>query len=407
MLEPQSTTLFVLLLVLFAALMAWLIWAKSLVLRILVAFLAFIPAAFFGVVLVNKYYGYYQTWGSALADVTNLGGPAGGPPGTHLGSAQGVTRLLGHGVYLGIARQDGYTLRLDVHGQASHLTRQVYVYLPPQYFQPAYRTYRFPVVELIHGFPGQPQDWISVLDITSTLRQLISRGLARPAVLVMPDANGARGVSLQCLNQLHGPQDATFMAGDIPAYIAHRFRVWQPGRTWGIAGYSEGGFCAANLGLQYGRSFGFAGVLSGYFQPTKNQLGHPERQVSPFGRDRILRLRNTPTHEVLHLPPGAPIPQFWIGAGTLDPADARDAQIFRQLLQLRQPTVVLRLVQGGHTMATWRALVPPMLEWMTRKLASNVLLAQARARRVSHHGARPSPSASPGPRKRPTGRKRT
>ncbi|HEX9030859.1 MAG TPA: alpha/beta hydrolase-fold protein [Streptosporangiaceae bacterium] len=400
MLEPQSTVFFVLLLAAFVALMAWLILVKHVVLRILAAFLAFVPAAFFGIALVNKYYGYYQTWGSAVADITNQGGPAGGVPGGHLRTSGGVIRLLGNEVYLSIARQDGYTLRLLVHGPASHLTRQVYVYLPPQYFQPGYRAYRFPVVELIHGFPGQPQDWITVLDITSTLRNLVGRGLARPAVLVMPDANGARGVSLQCLNQVHGPQDATYMARDVPAYIAHTFRVWPAGRTWGIAGYSEGGFCAANLGLQYGRNFGAAGVLSGYFRPTQNQLSHPERLVSPFGSDRRLRLANSPAHEVLHLPPGALIPQFWIGAGTLDPADATDAQIFRQLLQLRQPTVILKLVQGGHTMSTWRALVPPMLSWMTRKLASDALAVLARSHRLRHHPP-PSKSARPRPRKSP------
>ena len=50
-----------------------------------------------------------------------------------------------------------------MRGQASHLTRAVYVYLPPQYFQAKYSDYRFPVIELLHGFPGQPQDWITVI----------------------------------------------------------------------------------------------------------------------------------------------------------------------------------------------------------------------------------------------------
>ena len=391
MFEPQSTAVFLLLLAMFASFATWLVLAKSLTARILAALLVFLPAALFGIVLVNKYYGYYQSWGAAAADITGTGGPGGGPPGNHLRAA-GMTEMFGSPVYTSIARQDGYTAALVVHGRASHLTRKVYVYLPPQYFQPRYRSYRFPVIELVHGFPGEPQDWITVVGITATLHDLISRGLAKPAVLVMPDANGARGVSLQCLNQVHGPQDATFMATDVPGFVARRFRVQPPGRSWGIAGYSEGGFCAANLGLQYGREFGLAGVLSGYFQPTKNQLGHPERLVSPFGRNRKLRLRNTPTWELLHLSPGRPVPQFWIGAGRLDPADVRDAEIFRQLVQLRQPSVVIHLADGGHTMITWRALVPSMLKWMTRRLAVNVSLAQARARRL---GLKPSPAPQP------------
>ena len=108
-------------------------------------------------------------------------------------------------------------------------------------------------------------------------------------MLVIPDANGGRGISLQCLNQVNGPQDATFLASDLPGYIARGLRVQQPGSGWGIAGYSEGGFCAANLGLQKARVYSYVGVLSGYFQPSDNQLtqavtpGQPVRRESPPG----------------------------------------------------------------------------------------------------------------------------
>src|ERR1019366_3842555 len=50
-----------------------------------------------------------------------------------------------------------------------------------------------PVIELIHGFPGVPQAWITVLGVNGTLRNLIGAGLAKPAVLVMPDASGGLG----------------------------------------------------------------------------------------------------------------------------------------------------------------------------------------------------------------------
>jgi S-formylglutathione hydrolase FrmB len=186
------------------------------------------------------------------------------------------------------------------------------------------------------------------------------------------------------------------MARDVPDYISHQLRVWPAGRTWAIAGYSEGGYCAANLGLQYGSHFGLAGVLSGYFQPSDNQVGSPPRPVNPFGHDKLLRQRNTPTTELLKLRAGALIPQFWIGTGT-DPADLKAAEVFRQLLQLRQPAVQLRLDPGGgHSMLTWRALLPPMLEWMTPRLATNVQLALDRIRRLEHaRSSSPSPSASP------------
>ena len=63
MLEPQSTALFILLMVVFCALVCWMALTRQMVFRVLAACLAFIPAMLFGVAAVNKYYDYYQTWG--------------------------------------------------------------------------------------------------------------------------------------------------------------------------------------------------------------------------------------------------------------------------------------------------------------------------------------------------------
>ena len=232
MLEPQSTLFFALLVVVFGALIWWLAVTKHGLLRILAALLAFIPAMIFGIAAVNRYYDYYQNWGSAISDLTgqNLAAPVlpyvARSPSTRFSAFLSTTS---HNT--SPARQ-GFLLRLIVSGPISHITRSVYVYLPPQYFQAAYRGSRFPVIELIHGFPGVPQDWISVLDVNIMLSGLIGAGLAKPAVLVMPDASGGRGISLQCLNQVRGPQDATYLARDLPGYIALTLRVAPPGPAW-------------------------------------------------------------------------------------------------------------------------------------------------------------------------------
>jgi enterochelin esterase-like enzyme len=377
LLGPQSTAFFLLLVVAFAALMCWLVVAKQVVFRVLAACLAFIPAMAFGVAAVNKYYDYYQTWDGAYSDFFGPANQAPQVPDTAAGSSTKFSSFLGSQIDQAVAAQNGDTVHLTVHGQLSGITRSVYVYLPPQYFQPAYRDYRFPAIELLHGYPGLPQDWITVVGVTAMLQNLVNAGQARPVVLVMPDASGGRQISLQCLNQFHGPQDATYLAEDLPYDIASMLRVQPPGPAWGIAGYSEGGFCAANLGLQYGDNFGYSGVLSGYFVPDDNQIGNPPREVSPFGGNMLLQRQNTPDDEVTALPPGSKIPQFWIGVGGGNKGDLKSAQIFEQLLQIRQPGVTLRVVPGGgHTMFTWRALIPPMLSWMTPQLAAEAAAAE-------------------------------
>jgi hypothetical protein len=58
LLEPQSTALFILLMVIFCALLAGVAIAKQSAVRVLAASLAFVPAMLFGVAAVNKYYDY-------------------------------------------------------------------------------------------------------------------------------------------------------------------------------------------------------------------------------------------------------------------------------------------------------------------------------------------------------------
>ena len=375
MLDPQSTALFVLLVVTFGALMGWMLVTGRAVLRVLAACLAFTLAVVFGVLAVNKYFGYYATWGAMMGDLTSQGVkgvnsapqvPHGGLPSRPQPGAPDSRKMNS-----GLARRQGYILRLAVAGSRSHLTRAVYVYLPPQYFWSSYKRYRFPVIELIHGQPGEPQDWITVVGVTMTLDHLMNEDLAQPVVLVMPDANGGKDVSLQCLNQVGGPQDLTYLAEELPGQIAHIVRVQPPGPAWGLAGYSEGGFCAANMALRFPGHYGLAGSLSGYFKPFDNQLAPPIRRVNPFGGSRVLQQQNTPLDEIAMLPPGVPMPQFWLGAGKDDRLAVAGAEVFRQELQLRQADVPLMLTPGGgHTMTTWRAEVPPMLKWMTQGLAA-------------------------------------
>ena len=367
--EPQSTGLFILLLAVFCALLACVALAKQPVFRVLAASLAFTPAMLFGVAAVNKYYDYYQTWGAAAADLTGQGLST-APSLPSGASAERLTAILDEVTDSKVAAQLGETVRLSITGRRSHIERTVYVFLPPQYFQAAFRSHRFPAIELISGSPGAPQDWINVVGIISAYETLLRDHAVQPVALVMPDPNGGRRISLQCLDVVHGPQDATYLARDVPDYLSRTLRLQPSGRAWGIAGYSEGGYCAANLALRYPGRYGYAGVLSGYFAPSNDRLGHPAPMVDPFGGNSVLRQANTPLDRVAALPLAVRIPKFWLGAGSYDHRDVDAARAFQRRVLTRQPNVVLDIEQGGsHTMTTWRALVPPLLEWMTPKLA--------------------------------------
>ena len=417
MFEPQGTGLFLLLMVVFGGLLVWVALARQLVFRILAGCLAFLPAMVFGIAAVNKYYDYYQTWGGMINDLTGQG--AGSIPkyavaGT--GTNKQFDKNIGRVTSRAEDAQVGYLFQTSVTGVHSHLTRDVYVYLPPEYFQKPFRHYKFPVIELLHGSPGNPQAWVDVMAVIPTFLSLLATHPKDAAVLVMPDTDGGQRYELQCLNNPGGIQDMTFVARDVPEAIARIARVQPPGRAWGVAGYSEGGYCAANIALQDPQGYGAAGVLSGYFAPIRSQVpagnkpGGRPLQVDVFRGHPGLQLINTPRAYVTRVPISEVLPAFWLAAGAQDKQDVIAAESFRQLLQTRVANVPFMLVPGGgHQGSVWRAALGPMLSWMTPQLAlraANIdsaaarAAAQAAAARKAHHGKPRPPNAATAAKKR-------
>src|SRR6266478_494627 len=332
--------------VVFGALLVWVALAKQVVFRVLAACLAFIPAMVFGIAAVNKFYDYYQTWDGMINDLTGQGASsipkyaAGG-----VGSNKQFDKNIGRVTSVAEDAQVGYLFQTSVTGALSHVTRDLYVYLPPQYFQKAYAHYKFPVIELLHGSPGNPQAWVDVMGVIPTFLSLLEAHPTDAAVLVMPDTDGGLPYGLQCLNNPGGIQDMTFVALDVPEAIARIARVQPPGRAWGLAGYSEGGYCAANIALQDPKGYGAAGVLSGYFAPVRsrvpagNKPGGRPLKVNVFLGHPGLQAINTPRYYVTRVPINDVLPAFWLAAGMQAKADVIAAQNFRQLLQTRMASV--------------------------------------------------------------------
>jgi enterochelin esterase-like enzyme len=421
--EPQGTGFFLLLMVIFAGLLVWVAVARQVVFRVLAACLAFLPAMVFGIAAVNKFYDYYQTWGGMINDLTSQGAnsiPKYAVAGA--GSNKQFDKDIGRVTSTGEDAQVGYLFQTTVTGALSHITRDVYVYLPPQYFQKRYAHYRFPVIELLHGSPGNPQAWIDVMGVIPTFLNLLEAHPADAAVLVMPDTDGGEQYALQCLNDPGGIQDMTFVARDVPDYIARLVRVQPPGRAWGLAGYSEGGFCTANIALQLPWRYGAAGVMSGYFVPTPSQVpagnkpGGKPYVVNVFAGHPALQLINAPEEYVTEVPVDEQLPTFWLAAGSKDRSDVSAAVSFRQLLQTRLANVPFVIIPGeGHQAGVWRAALGPMLTWMTPQLAweaweaGTVAAAKAAAAKAAAasaaayrkaHPPKPRPAPTLGPPKK-------
>jgi S-formylglutathione hydrolase FrmB len=238
---------------------------------------------------------------------------------------------------------------------------------------------------------------------------LLNEHKASPAVLVMPDTDGGLKYSLQCLNDPHGLQDMTFVGKEVPDWAAANLRVQKPGLTWGVAGYSEGGFCAANIGLQYPLRFGYVGVESGYFAPSASQVpaggkaGGRPHDVNVFAHDPRLLEINTPDQYIKNISVTITVPHYFLAAGANDVADVQNAEYFRQLLLLRVPDVppVDIVSGGGHQAMVWRSALTPMFEWMTAGLSWQIqhfAAAEAGKSATAHHAPPVHKVSAPAPK---------
>ena len=142
---------------------------------------------------------------------------------------------------------------------------QVLVHLPVGYDPRS--PHEYPVILGLHGFPSSPQRFMR-LNFISTIDQLTAEHKMAPTIVVAPRIDTPSTLDTECVNYAAGqPQTDTWLAHDLPLWVAHHFRV-QPRRTsWAAVGYSYGAWCAASISLRHPDVFGAAVVLLGYFRP--------------------------------------------------------------------------------------------------------------------------------------------
>ena len=349
--QPDSVFLVILLLVLAGAGVFGVIRFGHLAVKIVSGVLALLLALVAGVTLVNVYYGYYQTWGELSADLTNSYSSFTTPLGHHAGKASA-----GH----------GEIRQITLAGARSGISRQGYVYLPPQYFQPAYAHTRFPVVELLHGSPGTPVNWVLQINIQSIMDQLIAKHLAGPMIVVMPSIDSGNSFQ-ECVNA-PGALDDTYISQDVPADVRAHFRASLVPAEWGIGGYSSGGYCAANLALRHRGDYGAAGLLDGYYRPVDGPA------ANALHGDPRLEAANDPLAAVQRLGVGAdPLPAFWVSAGTAAAKYDLGAHAFVKALHGIEGVQFTVEPGAGHNFYAWRPAIPRMLGWMWQQIAPPAL----------------------------------
>lgn len=278
----------------------------------------------------------------------------------------------------------------QLRGRVSGVNAEVYVWLPPQYGQPAYRHRKFPVVELLPGYPGSAKAWFGSLKAHEQVLPLMESGHVAPFILVAPRTNLLAGVDTGCAN-IPGTVNAdSWLSIDVPKMVTDNFRA-EPGPAgWAVAGYSAGAHCAVKLAVAHPDRYRAAVSLSGYNDPIgeRNSL---------TAQNPAVRARNNP-YLLLKKAPVPPRIALYVSG---ESGDGYQAGVALESVA-RAPTTVhvvfLPRSAGGHTLALWRPQVPAVFRWLTVQMGQSRIggaTPPSPSTAGSRHAALASGNASP------------
>ncbi|MEV0198221.1 alpha/beta hydrolase-fold protein [Nonomuraea sp. NPDC050691] len=295
--------------------------------------------------LVNNYFGFYGSWDDLL--------------GTDAGTAAITIAGKGLQVLDSHAVRGGRIEQVVMPGPTTHLSEQAYVFLPSAYLKDHRR--RFPAILALTGYPGDPRNLMTRLDLPGRLATAISRHQVPPAVLVMMRPSVVLPRDTECVDVPGGPQVQKFFADDVRRDMTTAYRV-APGREyWGILGGSTGGYCALKLAMTHPRAFSAAVSLSGYYRTiidgTTGDLFGGQQAVE-HDNDLMWRLAKLP----------APPVNVLVTSSRKGESDYRSTLAFLAAVKPPMQASSLILPSGGHNFNTWNRELPQALPWLAQQL---------------------------------------
>jgi enterochelin esterase-like enzyme len=165
----------------------------------------------------------------------------------------------------------GVVLRLEIPAPSlGGGERRAQVYLPPSYLAPDSARRDFPVVYLLHGWPGSEGNWMGMGRAAATADSLIERGIIPDIVLVSPNASGpgffGRSLYLDSFDGSLRMED--FVVRDVVGWTDRRFRTRRDPRDRALIGLSDGANGAFDLAFRHPDVFGACGGHSGQYRLT-------------------------------------------------------------------------------------------------------------------------------------------
>ncbi len=258
----------------------------------------------------------------------------------------------------------GATLAITLPGQGLKFTpRQAYVWVPPAWFAPSHA--KLPVIELLHGTPGQPSDWTRAIYADQISLAYAEKHNGVAPILVMPDVNGSLDGDTECANTPMYGQVETYLTQTVPAFMRKEFNASTAPDSMAIAGLSEGGLCATTLAIKNPQVYVAFGNYSGDASPTYQDEDKAQSIQQLFGGSAALYNSYNPPYLLTH----SRYPELsgWFETGAQDPV-LPAAHALQGLAEKAGISTCLATPPGAHSFDFWTTSFTDSLPWLSWKL---------------------------------------
>ncbi|MGW0628421.1 alpha/beta hydrolase [Streptomyces sp. NPDC002758] len=316
-------------------------------------------------IAANQAFGFYASWADLFGRETDQGVVVDHTAGRGAGGPLEVLATARvQGANGSRPRTTGQIQKVDIVGRTTRIATPAYVYLPPEYFQPRYRTRTFPAAVVLTGYPGTAQALVNKLHYPRTAHELAKDGRMQPMILVMLRPTVAPPRDTECVDIPGGPQTETFFAKDLPDAVLAHYRAGRKPGSWGIIGDSTGGYCALKLAVHHPDAYAAGAGLSPYYKapidPTTGDLFHGDKELQNRA-DLWWYLKHQP----------APDTSLLVSSSRIGESNYKNTLRFIERVQATHLTRISSIIldSGGHNFNTWRREIPATLQWISGRLS--------------------------------------
>jgi S-formylglutathione hydrolase FrmB len=262
----------------------------------------------------------------------------------------------------------GKVLRFDPPAPTlAQSRRTVRVYLPPSYSDPSSSRRRYPVVFMLHGWPGSDGNWFELGHADRVADTLIAAGEIPEVILVCPNGSGAGwfGMSVWANDHAGRRKVEDYVVHDVVAWVDSSFRTLADAGHRGVLGLSDGATGALNLTLRHPDLFGACAGHSGEYALDPRWGGR--RLFGPGSTEGARREALSPARYVSSLRDRAQRVEIYFDVGLSDDV-LEDNRAFHRLLDSLQVRHTYHEFPGSHTWSYWREHLRQSLPAVTRQM---------------------------------------